>query len=176
MLNAMPDMGRPASYAVGRCSTGGWDRGVPVSIRAPTPHCAARSVTLTKPSARITPRLAASVNGFTTHGNATSSTSDVERHRAKPRAREVGFPQSDPGQHLVAGDAYRLGRADGQCQGTSGQRGNEGRSIADGHHRVDRPDDRPNRPVLVMLVTAIGGEDELRVSDGNRPPLASSTY
>ena len=38
MLNAMPDMSRPASYAVGRCSTGGWDRGVPVSIRAPTPH------------------------------------------------------------------------------------------------------------------------------------------
>ncbi len=36
-LNAMPDMGRPASYAVGRCSTGGWDRGVPVSIRDPTP-------------------------------------------------------------------------------------------------------------------------------------------
>ena len=68
-------------------------------------------------------------------------------------------------------------------------------SIADGHHRVDRPgdrrpDDRPTRPALVMkadgdgavapwvfdLVTATGGEDELRVSDCSRPPLASSTY
>ncbi len=163
---------------------------MPVSIRAPTPHCAARSVTLTKPSARITPRLAASVNGFTTHGNATSSTSDVERHRAKPRAREVGFPQSDPGQHLVTGDAYRLGRADGLYQGTSGQRGNEGRvdRRRPPPHRSTRRS--PTRPALVMkadgdgavapwvfdLVTATGGEDELRVSNCSRPPLASSTY
>jgi len=37
-LNTMTDMGRPASYATGRSTTGGWGRGgVPVSIRTPTP-------------------------------------------------------------------------------------------------------------------------------------------
>ena len=31
-------------------------------------------------------------------------------------------------------------------------------------------------PWVLDLVTAIGGEDELRISDCSRPPLASSTY